>query len=113
MIHVNDDLAGDTRRYAVMLHGFNLVLLDERGNARVGGLHTWCYVTAKDEADAIAVAVQSVRQNEVFLQEVQNASAFPPAFEAEEVVPLHRDELAVSEGTALVFYIDTENETSN
>jgi hypothetical protein len=94
-------------QYAVMIHGYNLIIPDSSGEKQVGGVRTWRYVRARDRDEAVMTAIRVVANDEVFLNHIQNPAEFPPAFEATRVVVLERDDLHDGDGTALVFYIDT------
>lgn len=98
----------DQRRWAVMLHVRNVVLRDpEDGHECVGGAHTWRFVLAHDEQAAIDQAIASLRESDVYKQEVRNPASSPPIFEVEEIRTMSKPDPRGA-GTTVVFYIDTD-----
>ena len=93
-------------QYAVMLHGYGLIIPSSTGDECVGGVRTWRYVRARDEVHAGRKAVDLLARDPSLLDHLRNPPDFPPAFEVTKVVVLERDDLLDGEGTGLVFYID-------
>jgi hypothetical protein len=103
-----------SNRYAVMLHATNLVLREPTGACSLGGLHTWRHVSAPTPSAAIAAAIEALRRDPIFQEEVWNTGMQHPLFEVEEVVLLDvNDRHAQEPGSALVFYIDTDSSHSD
>ena len=100
-------------QYAVMLHGRNLVIPGSTGEECIGGVHTWRYVRAEDEKQAVKAAVELLARDRSLLDHIRNPVDFPPSFEATQVVFLERDDLLEGEGTGLVFYIDTDDKAGH
>ena len=105
--------AAKTAQYAVLLHGYNLVIPSSSGEECVGGVRTWRYVRASNASQAVRLAVALLEQDANFLDHVRNPADFPPAFEATKVIALEGDELLDGDGTGLVFYIDPDEQVGH
>jgi hypothetical protein len=91
-------------RYEVLLHGMNLVLLDEAGAKRIGGIYAWRFVEADDESMAAARAKEALLGDPEFLIDLWNESTEEISWEVDEIC-------LQAEGTpdkvvGGVFYID-------
>ncbi len=90
--------------YEVLLHGTRLVLLDERGNRREGGVYAWRFVSATNEEAAISRAESELVRDPAFLEELWNASADSIVFEVDEI--RERPDGSPEKEASPVFYID-------
>jgi hypothetical protein len=91
-------------RYEVLLHGMNLMLLDEEGAKREGGVYAWRFVEADDESMAVARAKEGLLRDPEFLIDLGNESTDEISWEVNEI-------RLQAEGTpdkvvGPVFYID-------
>jgi len=98
--------------YAVHLHVSNLLLRASDGSLQKGGLHTWRFVEAETGELAVASAINALRKDQMFVEEVNNSPNDPPHFEVEEIEDLGDDEELEDIGTALIFYIDPDEQSS-
>lgn len=97
-------------RYAVLLHGRNVLLMHE-GERRVGGVYAWRCVEAKDRAAAVTAAIHKLQTDKNYQDDVWNPVDSSPDFEAEQVDNLDPDVSLEDGDSACVFYIeDDENE---
>ncbi|HEV7767308.1 MAG TPA: hypothetical protein VGQ76_20065 [Thermoanaerobaculia bacterium] len=93
-------------RYAVYVHGFDLPIRDVDGSVAIGGVYSWRVVNALDRDDAIRKAIEAVKAHDQYVDEVVGGTTIMPQFEAAEVRRLREDDQRT--GTALIFYIDTD-----
>ena len=100
-------------QYAVMLHGRNLIIPSSTGEECIGGVHTWRYVRAADEKQAVKAAIDLLAADQSLLDHIRNPKDFPPSFQATRVVFLERDDLLDGEGTGLAFYIDPDEQAGH
>jgi hypothetical protein len=95
-------------RYAVLLHGRNLLLLSE-GQLRSGGVYAWRCVEAEDESAAVSLAILKLHRDQHYQKDVWNTTDSPPTIEAEQIDVLD-PEVSLEDGdSACVFYVDEED----
>ena len=95
-------------RYAVFLHGENVVQLDEAGDKVTGGVYCWKCVEADDVAEAEKLAIQKLWKDEVFVEDMWNEVDNPPAISAEEIKELNEDVDIEDADSACIFYVEEE-----
>lgn len=93
--------------FQILLHGKGLLLLDQSGNKREGGVYVWRAVTASDEVSALALVQEELLSDSHFTDEVWNESMDHVVFEAEEVIEKTSEEEAGDSG--FVFYLEEDS----
>lgn len=88
--------------YQLLIHVKGLMLLDEHGNKREGGVYVWRVVTAEDKVSALALARKNLLSDPHFTDELWNESLDDLAFEVEKVLEKPTEEEAGDSG--FVFY---------
>lgn len=91
-------------KYAVLLHGKGLRLLNEDGIPESAGVYTWRVIEAGDRAEAKRAARTRLMSDESFTQELWNPENAPIEIEIEEICEAARS----AEDSGLVFYFEDE-----
>lgn len=96
-------------KYAVLLHGKGLMLLNQDGEGTRGGVYSWRCVEAENEQQAFPLARQKLLADASFIEEVWNEPDDPPEIVVEETEQLE-DAVDLAEAdSACVFYYDDES----
>ena len=95
------------RRFAVLVHGKDLLIRDDDGSVAPGGVYTWRCLDATTADEAVELAIRSVVNSDAYSEEVDALSVATAKFVADDVVELTDDDQR--EGTGFVFYLNTDS----
>ncbi len=96
-------------RFAILLHGRPVLLLDKDGNLSPGGVYSWRVVETSDPNTAIEHASLDLLSDELLREEMWNQPDDPPQVTVEEFSEMEDEACRDDFESQCVFYYDDED----